>query len=270
MADDALVVTERLALCERLGIVAEPPSEDFLASLQRAWVLMQPFHNIDLLAAWFLDGQPLAPEEAIQRCIAGLGGPCHVQSVTFLRLAQSLGFEASLCGATITHPDDHLLVRADVGGRTFYCDVGNGHPYLMPFPADRAQRQEHVGWVVLSTPLGGGIVVDRTSPDQPALRRVYQVAPTPRRWSDFGPTIDRHHTEPGFGPFLTGLRVVRIGERSMVTLRDDVCTRYSPDGFARSFVHPSTLRTFLADELGLGALPVEAAVRAWCSTRVGA
>ena len=251
------------ALLSRLGVSAGPPGIDTLSRVQRAWILAEPFHNVDVLAAGARRSGALSPGEAVSRCIAGLGGPCHVQSVALLLLLRSLGFEAHLCGAAVSHPDDHLVVLVTVDGRRFFCDVGNGQPFLRPFPADREARQSHLGWIVWSRPDGEGLVVERASQDQPARRVVYRASPAPRAWSDFERTIARHHAEPGFGPFLTGLRVVRIGETEMVTLRDDVRTIYREGEHERRTLAPDEIAPFVRDELRLGELPVDEAVRAF-------
>ena len=249
------------ALLSRLGVSAGPPGLDTLSRVQRAWIFREPFHNIDLLAARARRSGSLSPEEAVSRCIDGLGGPCHVQSVALLLLLRSLGFEAHLCGATVSHRDDHLVVLVTVAGGRFFCDVGNGQPFLCPFPADREDRQSHLGWIVWSRPDGDDLVVERASQDQPARRVVYRASPAPRAWSDFERTIARHHGEPGFGPFLTGLRVVRIGETEMVTLRDDVLTIYGEWGYERRTLASDEIASFVRDELGLADLPVDEAVR---------
>lgn len=255
--------SDRRALLERIGAPFETPSEGYLERLQTAWCLAQPFHNLDLLASVAGGGGSLEPTAAVQRCIDGLGGPCHVQSVSFLALLRSLGFRADLCGACVSHPDDHLLVRVQTPGRTWFCDVGNGQPYLRPFPADEERRQEHLGWTVVSRPTAEGVALWRASPDQPALRRVYEASAAPRRWEDFAATIERHHAEPGFGPFITGLRAVRIGGRTMTTLRDDVLTRYLGATFERSTVDSAQLAACLRDDLGLAGLPIDEALGAW-------
>lgn len=258
-----LTDAERGALLDRIGARPEPPSEHALERLQTAWCFAQPFHNLDLLAAVRRDGGALEPAAAVQRCIDGLGGPCHVHSLSFLALLRSLGYRAHLCGACVSHPDDHLLVRVEIGDRAWFCDVGNGQPYLRPFPAEAEHRQEHLGWTVISRPTGDGVAIWRTSPDQPDPRRVYEASATPRRWQDFAVTIKRHHAEPGYGPFVTGLRAVRVGEQVMVTLRDNVLTRYRGASFERKTVEMGGLARCLHDDLGLGGLPIEEALGAW-------
>lgn len=252
------------ALLLRVGARrGEPATSARLAALQRAWCLAQPFHNLDLLAGERRGIPPLDREAALARCADGLGGPCHVQSWGFLSLVRLAGFDADLCGATIARPDDHLLVHVAIGSDAYLCDVGNGQPYLEPFPLDRAYEQRHAGWCIRSVPDGGELVLSRRSPDQPEWRVVYRARPAARAWEDFAGSIERHHREPGFGPFLSGLRVVRIGAASMIAVRDEQVTTYREDGFDRSSRTDTELVRFIAGELGLEALPVQEAVDAW-------
>lgn len=239
------------------------PSIRRLHALQRAWCLSQPFHNLELLAASGRRVAPIGRRQALARCAAHLGGPCHVLSWGFLTHLRRSGFAAHLSGATVQQPDDHLLVVAQVEGHTFVCDVGNGQPYLAPFPLDREHRQSHLGWEIRSRPAGDGLVIERCSPDQPEWRTVYRATVAPRRWDDFSDTIHRHHREPAFGPFLRGLRVVRIGATEITTVRDAQVTTYRDAGFTRRTLTDDELVTFIAEDLELGGLPVQDAVTAW-------
>ena len=254
------------ALLARVGARrGEPATRPRLGELQRAWCFAQPFHNLDLLAGAGRGAPPLDRDAAIERCAEGLGGPCHVQSWGFLSLLRLTGFEARLCGATISRADDHLLLHVTLGEAAYLCDVGNGQPYLEPFPLDRPHEQRHAGWCARTTPDGDGLVLERRSPDQPAWRVVYRARAEARRWEDFANSIERHHREPGFGPFLSGLRVVRIGAASMIAVRDDQVTAYRDGGFDRARLSGEELIRFIAGDLGLGALPVREAVAAWCA-----
>lgn len=253
-------------LLARLDVGELRPDTASLRRAQRAWCFTQPFHNLDLLAAVATGAPPLGPEAALERCAAGLGGPCHVQAAAFEALLARIGLDTTLVGAAVSHPDDHLLVKV-AADRIWYCDVGNGQPYLEPFADSTVVVQQHLGWVVRSTPVAEGLLVERASPDQPAMRRVYMAKPDPRSWRDFEATIARHHRQPGFGPFLTGLRIVRVGPTEMITVRDDVVTRYRSSGVERVSLGPVALRSMISVDLGLGALPVDAAVDAWLATR---
>ncbi|MCB9779924.1 MAG: arylamine N-acetyltransferase [Alphaproteobacteria bacterium] len=245
-----------------LGLTRQPASAPFLAQVQRAWALTQPFHNLDLLAQYAEGQPPFDRRGAWGRCVQGLGGPCHVQASSFLLLVQALGFDAHFASAHITHPGDHLTVCVHVDGSPWLCDLGNGHPYLDPVPFDRPSRQSHLGWDVRGTPVAGGVLVEQITPGTREWRRVYVASTGERVWGDFEDAIARHHREPDFGPFLRGLRAIRVAEDHAVSLRDDVLTRYRRDGIERATVATGH-EAILVDELGMSRLPVALAVETW-------
>lgn len=218
----ALTPDEVERLLQRLRL--DPPALDLdgLTALQWRTLCATPFHNVDLLAGC----SPRTVEAIIAAMLAGRGGPCHVQAVGFLALLRGLGFRAWLAAATIGAPGDHLVCVVELGGRRVICDVGNGHPYRRPFPLDGRVEIEHVGWRFIALGDGERLTLSRDF-GRGDWRTVYTVDPTPRAFADFVPIIDAHHAEAGFGPFLTGLRAARIGDASMVTLRD---LRYRREG----------------------------------------
>jgi len=257
------------SLLERLAVPRSVPSAQLLRELQRAWGLCQPFHNLDLLEGYAAGRPPLDRRGGWLRCVDGLGGPCHVQASSFLCLLRAVGFDAHFGSATISHPGDHLVVICHVGGRTWLCDVGNGHPYLEPFPFDEPATAAHLGWVMRTDVTGAGLLLEQRTPGAGRWRRVYVASHERREWSDFAAAIERHHREVGFGPFLTGLRAVRIGTEVAWTLRDDVLTAHRAEGSQQRTLadeHEEILRSTLA----LGALPVEVAVATWRSNREAA
>lgn len=257
-------------LLERLGLPAPQVGFDGLSAMVRAWLMNIPFHNIDLLAASLVDCRPLTPEEAIDRCERGLGGPCHVHALGFVSLLEACGFDADLCSATIAHEADHLLVRVSVGSDRCLCDVGNGQPYLVPFRLDRVTELTHLGWRIRAEPTDAGIRLRRWSPDLPDGKVVYEATRKPRRWGDFAEVVARHHAQPGFGPFMTGLRAVRIEEHRIDTLRDNLWVTYEPDGYVSRVMHEGALRDLLLDVFRLEGLPIDDALSAWRNAREGA
>lgn len=255
--------SERDRLLALLGCEQVLPDEAGLRQLQRAWLLHQPFHNLDLLAARSSGRGTLTPEEGLSRCLSLLGGPCHVQALGFCALLRSIGIHATLCGAQISRPSDHLLVRTMLGAKVWLSDVGNGQPYLEPFPAVGYHAQAHLGWEIRTTGDSDSVVLERRSPDQPAWKRVYVANTSPRTWQAFAGAIHQHHSDPGFGPFLTGLRAVRIGASEMITVRNEVVTVYHAQDYDRSTWDIDSIHGLLANRMGLGSLPVAGALAAW-------
>jgi N-hydroxyarylamine O-acetyltransferase len=226
------------AYLARLGSPSVHHDREGLAVLQAAHLRAVPFHNLLLLVN---DGQPYqlqALDEVIDEAIAGVGGNCDRTTPPFTALLQSVGFDAQLVAATVREPGDHFacMVRAD-GGR-FLCDVGNGHPYMVPWSLDGGpQEQSFNGW---------RFVFDPNAPAGPTLLRdlgggqmktVYVVDPTPRHYGDFAPMVNAHYSRAGFGPFLNGLRSVSIGAEAVLTLRDAEYARYTRHGRSVRRVH---------------------------------
>jgi arylamine N-acetyltransferase len=250
------------AILDRLAVSPRAADLDLLEDLQRAWVFAQPFHNLDLLAGYAEGRGPLDRRQAWLRCVDGLGGPCHVQASSFLLLLQALGFDAWFASAHITHPGDHLVVCVELGGARYICDVGNGHPYLRPFPLRSPLAQCHLQWRVRSGPLGDGVLVEQRTPGSNDWRRVYVATADRRTWDDFAPAISRHHQEIGFGPFLTGLRGVRVKADRAISLRDDLLARYHATQTKQERIQQGH-EEVLADLLELRGLPIRAAVETW-------
>ena len=221
---------ERRRMLVLLGLDEAKPTFDYLSQLTRRWLLRIPFHNLDLLVG----ESPRDEAGAAGRCLQGRGGGCHVHAAGFHALLNSLGFEAQYGAATIGEPSDHLLLAVNVEDTRYWVDVGNGQPYLQPFPDKEPTRMAHLGWEVRTTPTHRGLRLERRSPDQPSWLEVYVTSSARKTWRDFSASIHRHHTEPGYGPFLTGLRVVNIDSDSMTTLRDEQLTTYDADGFRRT------------------------------------
>ncbi len=221
----ALDTAQRASLLQRLNVDARrlrQPSLEALTELQWAFLIASPFHNLELLAG----NAPRTPKECIDAVLCGRGGTCQVQATAFLALLLSLGYQAHLAAATIREPGDHIVVVVHLAEGSFVCDVGNGHPYRRPFPLRGTMRLEHMGWMFESEG-GGDRLTLRRRLDDGRWNTVYTVDPEARCYADFVPKIVAHHEVEGFGPFLNGLRAVRILPDLVVTLRDLMLRRYS-------------------------------------------
>ena len=249
---------------ERLRVVPAPASADYLRRLQWRWLQTHAFHNIELLAGARTQSAPVTASAIAVRTDRGTGGPCHVQAVGFVAFLRWCGFQVSLAAATIGAPGDHLVASVQLPNATFIADVGNGHPYRLPFPLDRELAQAHRGWRFRSEPHEGGLRLIRYF-DTGSTKRVYDVVPVACAFADFQQQIAAHHREPGFGPFLTGLRAVRMHDAVVVTLRDDCYERWSAAGVQRRTVRSrGDCLELLRTVFGLGDLPLEDALDTLC------
>lgn len=257
--DDVRPMTdaERTAMMQALG--HEPAAftgADGLHRLQWAFLKYSPFHNIELLAGV----SPRTVDQTIAAVVAGRGGPCHVQATAFLALLRSLGFDAHLAAATITEASDHMVVLVRDAGGDVICDVGNGHPYRVPFRLNGRTSIDHLGWYFVADGSADGLTLRRRL-DDGTWKRVYVVEPRPRPFSHFRSIIDQHHECAGYGPFLTGLRAVRMFDDLLLTLRDRRYRRYFADGLTERRVPDRTaIERLLRHTFGYRDVPVREAL----------
>ncbi|MCB9706159.1 MAG: arylamine N-acetyltransferase [Myxococcales bacterium] len=243
---------------------------DGLSALQAAHLRALPFHNLLLLAGDGADPGLPPVEAAVEAALRGWGGTCHLLTPPFVALLRSLGFDAWLAAGSVGAPGDHLVGVVRVPEGLFVCDVGNGHPYLRPFRLDgRADSQTAYGW-----PFVFGPTLEDHGPSTHALRRhlpngawktVYVLDPRPVDYASFAPTIRAHHTEVSYGPFLSGLRAVRMTEDVLVTLRDRHLERFHRSGrmaTRRPVADDTAIARVLEKCFGLAELPWREALEA--------
>ncbi len=212
----------------RLGVNNVQHTVAGLTELQSSHLMAVPFHNLQLLAN---DGRrhALPPlEQVVDQAIAGEGGNCDRTTPPFAALLSAVGFDAQLAAARVRHDGDHFVSLVQLDGQCFLCDVGNGQPYLQPWRLDGdVQRQTHCGWQFRFDPAAaGGPTLYRRLTDG-SWKTVYEVDPKPRLYRDFAPMVERHYSQPGFGPFLSGLRAVSIQAKQVLILRDKAYERHN-------------------------------------------
>ena len=233
-----------------------------LATLQAAHLMAVPFHNLLLLAN---DGRPLglpALQEVVDGAIAGVGGNCDRTTPPFTALLEAIGFDARLAAATVREPGDHFVCIVATEGRRFLCDVGNGHPYLSPWDLDGSvQEQSFHGWRFRFDPGAlAGPTLKREIPGA-GWKTVYVIDPGSRAYADFAPMVQAHYGQAGFGPFLSGLRAVRIQADAVLTLRDHEYARDTRFGRSlRVIAGADAASALLVERFGLPAQLVQQAL----------
>ncbi len=258
------LLLQRLALPDDLE-----PSLTHLNLLQWRYLCHSVFHNLYLLAGFQGYPAPLSVSDSLQNVLDGHGGPCHVQAVGFLCLLRSLHYSAHFAAAEINAPLDHVVIIVHLAEGSFVCDVGNGHPYRQVFPLETPLEQNWMGWHFRSTPTkSGGLCLQRriAHGNQHRWKTVYQLDPTPCTFQDFIPSLQKHHQQLGFGPFLQHLRAVRIFEQGVLSLRNACYERYTICGKQTRLVPSLTAASKLLQEVfGISQAPIQQALHVYQS-----
>ena len=211
---------EAEAFAARLGVRVARPDLAALRALIPAYLGALPFQNVCMLAR---GGRVPTRDEILGDVRRGRGGPCNVMNPFLAALLSALGYDVALLSGSMQQPDCHIALSVQIDGRAFWVDAGNGHPYLEPVAFGDDRPRSHAGLTLRLAPRGdGGYSVDHLLPQATAWRTSYTLTRAPRPMRFFAEMIDRHHTEPGFGPFLSGLRIIRFPGGALTAIRDDV------------------------------------------------
>jgi N-hydroxyarylamine O-acetyltransferase len=207
------------AFCERLGVAVGVADVPTLRALVRAYLGKIPFHNIHMLVRY---GREPTRAEILGDMRRGLGGPCNVMNPFFAAFLARLGYDVTLLSGSMQQPDCHIALCVRVAGDAYWIDVGNGHPYLEPIAfGDEAPRfSAGLAYRLISIESGGHAIehqFDRGGP----WKTCYTFTLEPRAHRFFAAMIAEHHTQPGFGPFMTGVRLIRVPDGSLTAIRDN-------------------------------------------------
>lgn len=205
----------------RLGVRFERPDLATLGALVRAYLGRLPFQNVGMLARY---GRAPSVAEVLEDMRRGRGGPCNVMNPFLATLLAQLGYEVRLVSGSMQQPDCHIALSVELLGRAYWIDAGNGHPYLEPVAFGDDAPRFHAGLTFRLTPRSGPAeyAVEHRFTGATAWKTSYTLTLCPRPLRFFARMIEQHHTAPGFGPFLTGLRIIRFPDSALTAIRDNV------------------------------------------------
>lgn len=202
----------------RLGLTRQNPDIAFLRQLVRAHYAQIPFQNLTMLVR---PRRPPSWDEIAEDMLSGLGGLCTTINPFFCALLHRLGFEPCLLSSAMTGVRDcHIALGVRFGGRLAWVDLANGFPYLEPLFIDCDKEQFFAGFHYRIERQGSHLNIwqDQLGTSHTRLNQTITLKAV--AYSHFETMRECHHTQPGFGPFLTGIRVNRWESDQGFILRD--------------------------------------------------
>ncbi|MEM9455528.1 MAG: arylamine N-acetyltransferase [Myxococcota bacterium] len=199
-----------------LGTPASAPSKAALARLARGVLERVPFQNVWMLAR---PREPPTLAQIREDMLAGRGGPCGHMNPFLAALLHELGYRVELFSGSMQQPDCHIAVVVTLAGERLWLDVGNAFPYFEPIGFGDDSVRRHPLLEHRLRRVGPNWCIEHRWPDQRWVCN-YVLGKEPRSFRSFAPMIHAHYSQPGYGPFLRGLRVVRFSGMGMVALRD--------------------------------------------------
>lgn len=244
---------------QRLGVRFDRPDLESLAALLGAYLGRLPFQNASMLARY---GRAPTVAEIQDDMRRGRGGPCNVMNPFLAALLARLGYDVALLSGSMQQPDCHIALSVRLSGRFYWLDAGNGHPYLEPVGFGDDTVRSHAGLMFRLAARGHDVyAVEHLFPGRIDWKTSYTLTLAPRPLRFFAAMIDQHHAEPGFGPFLTGLRIIRFPGGALTAIRDDLLMTGRAVIKTERLVDRRALDGALVEHFSDVDLPVEEALR---------
>lgn len=202
----------------RLGLGRQRPSRDYLRQMIRASYTCVPFQNLSMLVR---PRQPPTWDQIAEDMLSGLGGLCTTSNPFFCALLHRLGFETCLLSSAMGGVEDcHIALGVRFGESLVWVDLGNGFPYLEPLAIDCREEWVFAGFHYRVERQGTLLNVwqDQLGTSHTRMNQSINLCSVP--YSYFETMRYQHYTVPGFGPFLTGIRVNRWEADRGYVLRD--------------------------------------------------
>lgn len=201
-----------------VGMRRQPPTLDYLTGLLRACYARIPFQNLSMLTG---PRRPPTGEEIMQTMLRGLGGPCDVNNFFLCALLHRLEFDVGLLPASMAEPDCHIGLLVAMDGQKYWVDFGNGFPYLTPLPIVQGAFAVHIGFRYQLEIRDARVSVwqNALGENQKAINQTFAMQTV--HHAHFDNMRARHYGEPGFGPFLSGVRINRWELKRGFIMRDN-------------------------------------------------
>lgn len=172
----------------------------------------EPFHNLHLL---FNNGKTLDIP----------GGTCSDKTLSFLKEARAMGFNAHLHSAYIGGQEIHRLIRMHIDGRIYFSDIGNGWPAIKLFPADEPTSYQCFGMGYRSEIQQGRISIFHEKQGRESLQ--LEIDPIPRPEEDILADIKARYSSGITYPFSNSVRFSLIKDGQFLFLRDNKLEVYN-------------------------------------------
>jgi arylamine N-acetyltransferase len=176
-----------------------------LRSLVTKFLEYVPFQNFTMLL-----GPRRRPtwNEICQAMLGGMGGLCTARNPFLKCLLETIGYEVYFISASMKKPNCHIGLVVSIDQQKYWVDVGNGYPYMEPYPLGKNITISHPFLDYRVTELEGIWTVEhKLTKDGWMPNQTFADTPVP--YSSFDKMHELNYTVEGWGPFLTGLRANR-------------------------------------------------------------
>jgi arylamine N-acetyltransferase len=200
-----------------LGLSDPLISSDWIRELLVVFFREIPFTNLMMLVRL---RRPPTNENIIEDLTSHLGGPCGHINPFLCDLLIHCGFNASLTPAWMKGKLSHMAILVSIDGDELWIDAGNGHPYIEPITLKASGSFNHAGLIYRIRSEQDYYIVEQKYQKIENFRENYRFMNLKVDFKFFNSMVKQHYTDSNFGPFLSGIRLIRYDSGIMYAIRD--------------------------------------------------
>lgn len=223
MSEEWLINSEVEEYLNLIGVEPSKPDLKLLRQIIARTLEVVPFQNVTML-----DSEREVPtiDDIKLLMLSGVGGICTIRNPFIHQLLCKLGFDARLVASTIMQPDCHITILVSIDDNLWWCDPGNGFPYFSVIRLGDESIHSHpfLSYRLINS---GNTWELQHKKENGVWFTNYHFSTRFVEFDYFTEMYEKHYTVPGYGPFLTGLRVNKWTEQHGIILRDYKATNSS-------------------------------------------
>ena len=221
---DELMLTPSQVECMKHVLGLDSNIEPTLSALRKiviSFLDRVPFQNLTMIT-----GPMRRPtwREICNAMLSGNGGLCTTRNPFLQVFLSHLGYDVSFVSASMNQPNCHIGLLVKLDDLHYWVDVGNGYPYMEPYQIDSESVVSHPFFDYRIRRLGPNYLVEHRH-NHGAWKENQRFEAKPVPYSFFDEMHERHYTEVGWGPFLSGLRANRWTPENSYILRDRTASK---------------------------------------------
>lgn len=214
------------AYLDRLGVLKELPSLNYLKKLHRNHLLTFPFENLDVHHS----RQIVLDVKRIYKKIIPTkrGGMCYELNLLFYHLLVHLGYDCHLISAKVWSREllkygpeyDHMAIVLKIQDTIFLCDVGFGRGFTYPKMLRGSEMQMDNNQYFKVTKDADDVLYLKRTFDGEVFENLYKFSLKFREPIEFIDMCNYHQTSED-SPFVKRKMMSKLTPLGRVTLSDD-------------------------------------------------
>jgi len=212
-----LAETEQKLFLDKLGILNDQVSMEFLSEFISKVLSQIPFQNYKMLERGF--GHIPNEQDIKEDMLSFNGGTCATMNTFLGTVLYNIGFDVCLINGTMKNSNDHIAILLNLNDKLYTIDLGDGQPYFIPIPIDNNVLESHPFRTYRTVSENNDVRIEFLINYEWTIDVTLHIYP--KTFIQIHKTLEQHYTQMEFGPFWNGIRFAIYPNKKIIAIRDN-------------------------------------------------